>query len=312
MLKRVLALSFLLLITGLTARAEDKMPGTEKTSWLDQSHSALLLRTQKAAVWFDNFFGDRHNEEDPATMRTRFTLGGKVSQHSDSDTYIRVRVKAKLPNLKERFYLELTNEELVDPSLPLESQQLQDTGNDTEDQYSAALSWLKRATSKEKISARIGLRSGSNVYILGRYRRYHNLTKAVKLRLTPEIFIDSGYGAGTRLMTELHHLLEHPGLIRLSAMGQLAHRSEGVEWRSGLSYTYRLANNEAIVWGFYLRGKSAGDYDVDNYLFSVRLRKQFLRPYLFYEVEPFMSWPAEDSYRTDNGIALNVQMVIGD
>jgi len=312
MLKWVLALSFLLLLAGLTAWADDNAPETEKRSWLDQSHGTLLLRTQKAAIWFDNFFGDSRNEEDPATMRIRFTLGWRGSQHNDNDTFFQVRVKAKLPNLKERLYLELNNEEIEAPTLPLESQELQDTDNVTGDEYNAVLSWLKRTTAKEKVSARIGLRSGSNIYILGRYQRYHNLTRTIKLRLTPDIFIDSGYGSGTRLLGELHYLSGTTGLIRFSAKGQLAHRSEGVEWRSGLSYTHRLANNEAIVWGFYLRGKSSGDYDVDNYSHSVRLRKQFLRPYLFYEVEPFMSWPADNGYQTDNGIVLNLQMVIGD
>lgn len=311
MLKQVMALSILILITGYTVWADEVVPEAGETNWLDRSHSALVLRAQNAAIWFDNFFGDRHNEEDPATMRTRFTLGWRASQHNDNEAYIRVRVKAKLPNLKERFYLELTNEEIEDPSLPLESRHFEDA-DDTEDEYNAVLSWLKRSTSKEKVSARVGLRSGSNVYILGRYRHYYNLTKTVKLRLTPDLFIDSGYGAGTRLLSELHYLLHHPGLIRFSTIGQLTHRSEGVEWRSGLSYTYRLANNEAIVMGGYLSGKSDGDYDVDNYTLSIRLRKQFMRSYLFYEIEPFMNWPAEDGYRTDNGIALNIQMVIGD
>lgn len=310
--KRLLALSFLLLITALTVRAAEHAAEIENSSWFDRSHSSLLLRTQKAAVWFDNFFGDSHREEDPASMRTRFTLGWKGSQHNDNDSYARVRVKVRLPNLKERFYLELGNEDSDLPSLPLESQYLQDTQDDLGDEYNAVLSWLKRTTASEKVSVRGGARSGSNIYLLGRYQRYHNLTGKVKLRITPEIFIDSGYGSGSRLLAEFHYLSGASGLIGLSVRGQLAGRSEGLEWHSGLSYTHRLAATEAVVWGFYLQGKTAGDEHVDNYLHSVRLRKQFLRPYLFYEVEPFMNWPAEDGYRTDHGIILNLQIVIGD
>jgi len=61
-----------------------------------------------------------------------------------------------------------------------------------------------------------------------------------------------------------------------------------------------------------LRGESDGEDDVENYSTSIRLRKQFWRPYLFYEIEPFIDWPASDNYRTNGGIALSLQMVIGE
>ncbi|MCW8893475.1 MAG: hypothetical protein OQL18_09165 [Deltaproteobacteria bacterium] len=302
-----------LLITGLPGWADDAVPEPINNNWLDHSHDTLQLHTQKAAIWVDHFFGDCCDEEEPATILTRITLGWETSQHGVSNSYARVRAKIKLPNLKERFYLVLSNEEVDEYKLlPLEAKRPQEAVEDTEDNYNIALRWIKRSTIKEKTEARIGLRSGSNIYLLGRHRRYHSLTRTIKLRLTPAIFIDSEYGAGTRLLTELDHLFNHPGLIRFSARGQFDNRSEGIEWSSGLSYTYLLSNEGAVVGGFYLRGESDGDDDVKNYSTSIRLRKQFWRAYLFYEIEPFIDWPASDNYRTNKGIALSIQIVIGE
>jgi len=286
---------------------------SSNNNWLDRSHNNLLLHTQEAATWFDHFFGDYSDNEDPATMRTRLTLGADISQHDVSSGYARVRVKVKLPKLKERFYLELSNEDVDEYNpLPLEAKRPQEVEEDTDNNYNIALRWIKHTTTQEKNDARIGLRSGPNIYLLGRHRRSHNLTKRVKLRLTPAIFLDSEYGAGVRLLAESEYLFDHPGLIRFSARGQFDNRSVGVEWRSGMSYTSQLSNAGAVAVGFYLHGKSDGEDDVENYSTSIRLRKQFWRSYLFYEIEPYIDWPAEDNYRTNSGFALSMQMVIGE
>lgn len=313
MRQQTLILLIWLLISGLSAWADNAVPEPTNSNWLDRSHSTLQLRTQKAAIWFDNFFGDDYSEDEPASVRTHVTLGWEASRHGTSNGYAQIRVKAKLPNLKERFYLVLSNEEEKEHDfLTLETKRPQEIEEATEDNFSAALRWIKRSTLKEKIDAQIGLRSGPNIYLLGRHRRYHNLTKSVKLHLTPAVFIDSEYGAGIRLLTEFDHLLDHPGLVRFSVRGQFDNRSEGVEWRSGLSYTYRLSNKGAIVAGVYMRGESDGEEEVENYSTSIRLRKRFWRPYLFYEIEPFIDWPAEDNYRTNSGIAISVHIVTGE
>lgn len=309
----ILTLLLWFLFSGSAVRAEPVAQENGRPNWLDRSHQTLELRTRKAAIWFDDFFGDGHNDEEPATMRTRVTVGWEVNRHDADDGYAKIGVKVRLPNLKERFYLELSNEDEAEQDLPaLESRRPKEVEEATEDNFSAALRWIKRSTVKETIDTRLGLRSGPNIYLLGRHRRYHNLTKAVKMNLTPAVFLDSEYGAGIRLLTEFDHLFEHPGLIRFSVRGQFDNRSEGVEWRSGLSYTYRLSNKGAIGAGAYLRGASDGDEDIENYSASIRLRKQFWRSYLFYEIEPFVDWPASDDYRPHSGIAFSIQMVIGE
>lgn len=303
-----------LVIPGLSAWAEIAESEVPRDNWLDRSHQNLEIRTQQAAIWFDNFFADDYSDQSPATAKGSITIGGRTSRNDTGDIYTKVRINAKFPNLKERFYLELSNEDEVERDLPtLEARRPQEIQAETDDNnYSAALRWIKRSTVKELIDARVGVRSGSHAYLAGRHRRYHNLTKAVKLHLTPTVFIDSEYGAGVRLLTEFDHLFEHPGLVRFSVRGQFDNRSEGVEWRSGLSYIYRLSKKGAVVAGFYVRGESDGDESIEKYSTSVRLRKQFWRPYLFYEIEPYLDWPADDGFRTDRGIAFSISMVIGD
>ncbi|PLX96660.1 MAG: hypothetical protein C0622_14420 [Desulfuromonas sp.] len=309
MLLRVLVLLFLLAAVGLPVRGEETSTAAGDANWLDRSHELLSDRTQQAAIWFDSFFGDQRDTEVPASISTRISLGWKTSHHGVNDNFIRIRAKARLPQLKERFYLILSNEEEDDYNLlPLEASRPESAAR-SDDEFNAALRWIKENIASGEVDAQLGLRSWSDVYLRGRYHRLFNLSKASELRLTPEVFIDSEYGLGSRLLSEVDYLFDHPGLVRFSLRGQVASETERLDWRSGLSYTYRFSKKSAIVTGFYMNGAS-DENDVENYSASIRLRQNFWRPYLYYEIEPYLDWPDADGYRTDYGIALSLHMVI--
>ena len=308
----ILLILFFMTISQAWGDKAETLALNNNADWLDRSHGALSLRTQKAARWFDRFFGDRRDQDEEATMRTRITFGWESNQHEENNTYARIRIKIKLPNLKNRFDLLISNEEVDNFNLlPLEANRPQQVSDTTESNYDAALRWIKRTTVKETIDARVGLRSGPNIYLLGRHCRQHNFTPDVKLRLTPAVFLDSKYGVGGRLLTELDYLFEHPALIRLSGRGQFTDKTNGLEWRGGLSYMYRLSSKGAIVSGFYLSGETDENDDAEKYSVSVRLRNQLWRSYLFYEIEPFIDWLATENYRSNIGVALRLGVVIG-
>lgn len=306
----LLLVIFSILISASPCGAAEPLE-SKSTNWFDRSHQALSLRTRNAVLWFDRFFADENIDEAPASIRIRLTSGWKTGRHRDHDGFFRVRVKTKLPSLKERFYFELGNED--NDSRPLDNKRLRIEEAPGENDYSAALSWLKQTTVKETLGARLGIRGGTDLYLLGYQRRFHNLSHKIKLRLTDEAFIDKGYGFGGRLIAEFLYVADDSSSLRFCSMGQLATEVEGREWRSELAYTYRLNQEEVLVGGFYLRGGfGGGRSQVDHYLFSLRLRKHLYHHFMFYEIEPFLDWPKSDRYRTDPGISLSLQLLIGD
>ncbi len=89
-------------------------------------------------------------------MRARISLGSEASEHGFNNNYARVRAKVKLPNLKKRFYLVLSNEDKDDSNLlPLEASRPEEAVDST-DNYSAALSWIKRTPLKKKSRPDLG------------------------------------------------------------------------------------------------------------------------------------------------------------
>ena len=303
---------FLCLWWLVTAAGMSAAESQEPVNWIDQSHQSLLTRTQETAQWFDQFFGDRRDKDEDARMKTRITLGWEPNNNCWNDPYVRIRVKVELPQLERRFDLLLSNEEDDDYNLlPLESNRPAENDNESSD-FNAALRWIQRFTPREAIDFRIGLRSGPNIYARGRHRRQHNLTKYFKLQLTATLFLDSKEGNGGRLLNELDYLVTDKGIIRFSSRGEYTSRSNGLEWRGGLSYTHRLAQQGAVATGFYLSGETDSEDNVDHYSISSRWRNQFWKPYLFYEIEPFVDWSAADDYHSNSGVLLRLVMVIGD
>lgn len=304
-----------LLASNCLANVQQDTIADSDSHWLDRSHDVWYTNTQKAAQWFDQFFGDLRDQDEQATMRTRITLGWEPSEGDTDSTYARIRVKIRLPNLKRRFDLLFSNDEVDDFNLlPLEANRPQQVSGSADNNFNAALRWTKLSTLKETIDLRVGVHSGPDIYLYGRHRRQHNFSDSTKLRLTPSFFLDTKHGVGGRLLAEFDYLLEHPGVVRLSGRGQLSDKTDGLEWRGGLSYMYRFSPQGAVVSGLYLNGSTDGSQGdaVKNYAASIRLRNQFWRPYLFYEVEPYIDWPESKRYKSNVGITLRLNIVIGE
>jgi len=311
----ILLIALVFLAQYSFANGAQTTPIDNDSHWLDRSHNVWHANTQKAAQWFDRFFGDLRDQDEQATMRTRITLGWEPSEGDTENTYARVRVKVRLPNLKRRFDLLFSNDEVDDFNLlPLEANRPQDVADTADNNFNAALRWTKLSTLKETIDLRVGVHSGPDIYLYGRHRRQHNFSKNTKMRLTPSFFLDTKYGIGGRLLTEFDYLFEHPGVVRLSGRGQISDKTDGLEWRGGLSYMYRFSTKGAVVSGLYLNGSTDGSQGdaIENYAASIRLRNEFWRPYLFYEVEPYIDWPESKSYKSNVGITLRLNIVIGE
>lgn len=283
--------------------------------WLDHPFDLWYDNSQKAAKWFDQFFGDLRDQDKEASMRTRITFGWEPSEGETGSTYARVRVKVRLPNLKNRFDLLFSNDEVDDFNLlPLETNRPQQIADTMDSNYNAALRWTRLSTLKETMDLRVGVHSGPDIYLYGRHRRQHNFTHNTKLNLTPSFFLDTKYGIGGRLLAELDYRLSHLGVVRLSGRGQLSNKTDGLEWRSGLSHMMSFADKGAVVSGLYLSGSTDGSQGdaIENYTASIRLRNQFWRPYLFYEIEPYVDWPESENYQSNVGITLRLNIVIGE
>lgn len=76
---------------------------SDNALWLDTMHLRISQSVQSTARWFDNFFVDeRFNLNETAEAQARISLAWEPRSRSLNEFETRVRVRARLPNLKNR------------------------------------------------------------------------------------------------------------------------------------------------------------------------------------------------------------------
>jgi hypothetical protein len=100
--------------------------------------------------------------------------------------------------------------------------------------------------------------------------------------------------------TDLH--LERPVLratvVRLSSEARLTQVSPGIEWRSELAAFVGLGRRAAGAFGVGVNGATRREpVELERFRVFTRLRRDFYRRWLFFELEPEYAWP----YTPDRG-----------
>ncbi len=90
-------------------------------------------------------------------------------------------------------------------------------------------------------------------------------------------------------------------------------RVENVEWRwnQSLSWFWRIKRRAALQASLRLGGNSEPVIRAQSRRFSIRLRHSFWRPWLYAEVEPYVSQQRNNGFRSVHGIALRVETQLG-
>lgn len=279
-------------------------------SWLDRSYSYLNERLCAPAVWFDGFFGDpRSLEENPVNsfIRVRSALGW--DQGGGADAGLQVRANLVLPRLSDRVRLLVAKDEDVSGD-GLSALGLDDDNNNTR----LGLRFIvgDGLTGLSDLDATIRVKSGSlNPRLSSRYRIARPVGETAVIRGTQTVFWEHVEGWGTQSRVDLEWVPRPDRLVRWTTRGTLSEASSGVDWRSLFLVYQQLDRKTALRLDAGAEGDTRPKAVVDEYFVALRLRRQFLRPWLFFEVQPERAWPRDaltSKRRGDWRLALTLEV----
>jgi len=261
-------------------------------SWLDLTHSYLNQRLCEPAAWFDGFFGDpRTLEENPVGSFVRLRNSARWDQSDGWSHRASVRANVILPRLSERVRLLVARDEELEGDYPGRN-----AFDDPDNQTRLGLRYIasEQARSRFDLDGTVRVSSGSlNPRVRGRYRYVRGLTDRSLGRFTQSAFWEreEGFGLTTRLDWEW--LPDRDRLLRWSAQGTWSEDSDGIDWRTGLVSFRQLDMQSAVraevgAWGY-----SEPSFETEEYFVALRYRRQFLRHWLYWEVEPEHAWPKD-------------------
>lgn len=261
-------------------------------SWIDRSYSYLNEYLCAPAVWFDGFFGDpRSLEENPVNtfVRLRTALGWDQSKGTSGG--VQVRANIVLPQISDRVRLLVSRDEDVSgdglDGLGLE-------GDDDKTRLGFRFILGQELKGLMDLDATIRVQSGElNPRISTRARYSARPADAVLFRATQTGFWERIEGFGTQSRLDLEWSPKPERLVRWTTRGTFSEASNGVDWESLWTAYQQIDQQTAIRADLGAFGETRPQFETEEFFVSLRLRRQFLRPWLFVEFKPEKAWPLD-------------------
>ncbi|WP_100658075.1 hypothetical protein [Alteromonas flava] len=280
----------------------------ESDAWFDAWHSQFETAMDSTAQDLDAFFAlanDRSHEDARASGRIR--IGWEPRSRDFAEFDVRFRVRVKLPALKNRVDLLLTDDED-----DLDENSVKASRNDQlgrRDQTTLSLRF--RRSPDAKLSHRIGFGRRDQVFVKSRYRNHYDIDPQNALFYDAELYYYNRDRLGGELGLTYQHLIDDHTLWRLNNRYYYRDISNDWRWRHEAQWLSQTSANSAFIYTLFVEGISRPNMHTEQVFTSVRWRTNPTRHWLFYEVEPFVLWLKEEDFKPSYGIALRLEVHYG-
>ncbi|GAA4899801.1 hypothetical protein [Ferrimonas pelagia] len=307
-----------LLSTALLAGDEPSQPvdpspaidePVEATSlrWFDKAHRLLSISGQASAQWFDGFFGPS-DAADSADAWLRLRLQQQLFERDSNQFKARLSASFHLPQTKRRLKL------LVESDPDGDLTDLRDLSDSSANSSTrAALRWTPwdYQTWDLSFDAGITLDSGLDPFIRSRARHFYAWDERTVIRLSQEVKGEAqdGWSETTRVVWE--RLFDDHG-YRFSSRAKFGEQSAGLEWNVSLLRGFKLSDVSGIGVFYTVSGATRDQEDQSEiHRLGLNYRRNFLRSWLFYELEPQLTWPRKYQYQTNWELRLTLEAQFG-
>jgi hypothetical protein len=267
---------------------------------VDKSHARLERGILDRVIRLDNFFGSVKGE-DARHPDYLLRWGNSLRMEEGGHFKYRTSVRANfvLPKIGHRLRLVVSGE--TEPE-PFSAKLPEDPGNpgfdrtlantrlvNTEIRYSL----IHKPTVDMFLGTGVRIKSPLESFVRSRFQYSHRLGEVTLARFAETVFWKNTEGFGETTEIELSRQLGPKTLLRWGNAGTVTEEGPGVEWATELSLLRELSRRSAITFGGGLSGHTRPVSQVDIYRVFTRYRRNFLRTWLFFELEPEVSWPRD-------------------
>jgi len=289
-------------LDGLGAEDEAELP-----SWVDDAHANATNRAEALAQWTDAFFGAPALDAERTDTFLRFIVGDDWNRKDGHDLKVRARGQVQLPRISRRLHLVFEGEP-DDENLAGE-----DSTSRSED---AGFRLNVRNRKRGRIDATLSA-SSSGLVPGVRLRYQDELSDNSWYRATQRFQYDTGDGGRSISQLGMYRYLDEGSMLQLH--GRIRYREDRGfwDWRGSLVYRRWLNDHEKypsaiqyfIGWG----GDTNPELETRNFRFGVLYRKQWRRPWLYYEIEPNYALRKDTEEETRKwypGIVLRLEVML--
>jgi hypothetical protein len=284
---------------------------------MDETHASLERNILKQTIRFDDFFGNVATED---LRQPKYELRWRNSLFVGNNWNLKfgtsIRANFVLSKISERLRIVISGEDEPGPSrqsLP------QDPGNPGFDRTTPAAHFANTELRYELIrTPTVNLFLGAGVrlalpleaFVRSRILYIHDFSDVALMRLGETFFLKNKDLLGETTEFSLERLVGRDNLFRWASAGTASQEIGGLEWGSELSLIRQLSPRSAVTLTGGVYGTTNTAAVVGNSRLVARYRQNFLRDWLFYELEPELSWPRDSVGRYPATIACTLRIEV--
>ena len=285
---------------------------------MEETHDRIEQDILERVIRLDDFFGNVKTE---AQRKTRYQLRWRNSFRVDEDGNIQpgmtLRASVVLSRISDRLRLAITGEDEPDQTTPGLPQDPGNPGFDRTSRNARLVNTELRYGLVKTTDLDLFLGAGFRVtippegFVRSRFQYIRNLDEVSLLRFGETLFIKNTSGLGETTEIDLERLLGRYKIVRWANSGTVSEEFRGMEWGTELSLARELSPRSAVTVGAGVYGNTRDAAMVGSYKIFTRYRRNFLRDWLFYELEPEVFWPRNEAgqYLAKFAITARIEVV---
>lgn len=273
----------------------------------DRVQESISESINGAAQWIDSFFdNDRYIAEDASTkLRLRQSLFLEYGESAENQT--RVNLSIRVPHTQKRLRLFVGSEDDTNKT----PDTLFNRVDNSDDTSAAGVQFFAKSTARQNLSLTAGIKLDSQEVFVGPRYRYTVERGDWLGRFTQRLrwYTSMGWEATTRF--DFDHLLSPRLFFRQTIDGRWREEDPGYQYEIRPTLIQKLHSGKAIEYQWNNLFKTSPNHSLDSSTLLLRYRRNFLRPWLFYEIDPQVAMRNDEDFDPKLGITFQVEIVFG-
>lgn len=314
----LVAVALLLPLRGVAEEDSPLPPAEEKSlfDWLDKPRNYLSDQFVTLSTRVDRYFAAERVFQESRKSYLRFYTDLVFGKGGSSNFNPQLQAKVVLPALERRLHILIESNTDVTGEVQTSSVPIQKNVPrvDVPNNFGAAVQVQVADTPRWNINTDAGLRfHGLSLPPFVRMRvsriqtvqnwQYH-LTEALYW------YEQSGMGESTQFDVDYKFSSYYLGRSRTQALW--SDHDQQFDFEQDLFLFHPIDNNHALSYQASVYGESQPNSHVTNYALSITWRTRIHREWLFFNVQPGISWPESESFHFTPTILLRIEAIFGD
>lgn len=277
--------------------------------WLDDMESEVSRSLLDSARWIDNWFIDEQQTDTKSPKGLmRVTTGWEPRRDEYNNFVHRVRLRLQLPNVKRRIAIVFSDHDPLRDNSPMASVTSHPIEKTTPFDFS--LRWVIK-DQENSWTHRLGVGRSAQLYGRSAYSLllHADEDSLMRWRASLSWYSSDGWIGRNQLVHESKW--SSNDLVRVENNTFYEVSDSRWLWQQGIYWFHQQDKHTAWQTGIYADGNLSPETKLDEYVVSVRRRKNALREWLYFDIEPFILWRRDENFKPSPGIALRVHGYFG-